>query len=118
MSQPCEEKETIEKIRDKLDSRDAVLTTLQVKQAEIAGQICLVGADISHVKGRIDNGMSHTIARIDANLIELKPIIEHHADIVKRIEDMGWLISRLTISSFVAALVGVIVWAIARGWKP
>jgi len=111
MSQPCEQKETIDKIRDKLDSRDAVLTTLQVKQAEIAG-------DISHVKTRIDNGMSHTIARIDANLIELKPIIEHHADIVKRIEDVGWLISRLTIGTLVASLVGIIVWAIARGWKP
>lgn len=97
MSDPCQ--------------KEAVLTTLQVKQAEIAG-------DVGHIKQRIDNGMSATIKRIDENLIALKPQIEHHADIVKRIEDFGWLISRVACSSLLVLIFGIIVWAITRGFVP
>ena len=111
MSEPCSEKENIDKIWDKLESRDEILRTMQIKQAEIAG-------DISHVKTRIDNGMSHTIARIDANLIEIKPVIAHHANIVKRIEDFGWLISRWLGTGLIVCLLGLIVWAIGKGFMP
>lgn len=109
--QPCEQRDEIKRINDKLDSRDAVLTSLQVKQADIAG-------DVSHIKQRIDNGMSTTIARMDANLTSLKPVLDHHADIVKRIEDMGWLVSRITLSFIICSLIGVIIWAISKGFTP
>ena len=88
-----------------------MLAELRVRQAEIGG-------DVSHVKTRLDNGMSHTLARIDSNLVELKPIIEHHADIIKRIEDFGWLISRTLASGFAVLLLGLAVWAITKGFIP
>jgi hypothetical protein len=97
MSEPC--------------SKEAVLTTLQVRQAEIAG-------DVQHIKQKIDNGITHSIRRIDENLINLKPIIEHHADIVKRIEDFGWLISRTVTSAILAILAGLVIWAIGKGFLP
>jgi hypothetical protein len=91
--------------------KEVVLTTLQVKQAEIAG-------DVTHIKSRIDNGMSTTIKQIDANLIALKPVIEHHADIIKRVEDIGWLISRYTIVLVLTTMTGLVVWAITKGFVP
>ena len=109
--QPCEQKEEIMQIRAKLDSRDTVLATLQVKQAEIGG-------DVSHIKTRIDNGMSHTIADIHKQLTELAPIIQHHADIVRRIEDFGWLISRWVITGLTITVLGLIIWAISKGFVP
>jgi hypothetical protein len=97
MSEPC--------------SKESVLTTLQVRQAEIAG-------DVAHIKAKIDNGITHSIRRIDENLVELKPIIEHHADIVKRIEDFGWLISRWVTTAVLSVLVGLVIWAIGKGFLP
>jgi predicted nucleic acid-binding protein len=109
--EPCAKADEIHEIKLKLESRDSALTEMRVKQVEIAG-------DVAHVKTRIDNGMSHTIARIDANLTALKPVIEHHADIIKRIEDFGWLISRWLGTSVVLGLLGVIIWAITKGFVP
>lgn len=109
--QPCEQKDEIHAIKTKLDSRDAVLSTLEVKQAVIAG-------NVEHIKTRIDNGMSHTIARMDKSLTELLPVIKHHADIVKRIEDFGWLISRWVATTVVVCLTGVLIWAISKGYTP
>jgi hypothetical protein len=90
--------------------KEQVLTALQVKQAEIAG-------DVTHIKGRIDNGMSTAIARIDSNFIALKPVIEQHAITIKRIEDIGWLISRYAIVGGLTAVTGVIYWAVSKGFK-
>ena len=92
-------------------SKESVLITLQVRQAEIAG-------DVQHIKTRIDNGMSHTIADIHNMLIEMRPKIDHHADIVRRIEDTGWLISRVTISCGITIFFGLIIWAASRGFVP
>lgn len=97
MSDPCKQEE--------------VLATLRVKQAEIAG-------DVQHIKARIDNGMSTTIKQIDANLTALKPIIEHHADLVRRIEDVGWLISRYAIVTGLTTITGLVIWAITKGFNP
>lgn len=91
--------------------KEAVLTTLQVEQAKIAG-------DVAHIKARIDNGMSTTIKQIDANLTSLKPIIEHHADIIRRIEDVGWLISRYAIVTGLTTVTCLVVWAISKGFTP
>jgi hypothetical protein len=95
MSDPCSQQET--------------LTKLQVRQADIAG-------DVAHIKSRLDNGMSHTIADIHEKVTKIIPIIEHHADIVKRIEDVGWLISRWVITGLAASLLALIAWAITKGF--
>lgn len=73
-----------------------------------------MAATVEHIKERIDNGMSKTLQDINNSMIELKPKIEHHAGIVKRIEDIGWWVSK----GFLVAILGVLVWAISQGWKP
>jgi hypothetical protein len=93
MSTPCDKEE--------------VLSILRVKQAEIAG-------DIQYIKKRIDNGMGHALERIDENLAGLKPVIEHHSSIVKRIEDIGWALT----TSFILCVLAVVGWAIKNGFHP
>ena len=70
-------------------------------------------ADIKHIKGRIDNGMSKTLTEISQKLSGLIPKIEHHGNIVKRIEDIGWLLAKFIL----IALLLVVVWAAANGWQ-
>ena len=110
MTEPCSEKHNIDKLFDFHDEKMKKLNEMEIRQVGIQG-------DVAHIKTRIDNGMSHTIAKIDSNLTELKPIIEHHANIVKRIEDFGWLISRWVTTSLVVALLSLLAWAIAKGFK-
>jgi hypothetical protein len=112
--EPCEQKDNIAKIQAKLDARDEVLAEMRVKQVEIQGQIGLVGADIAHVKGRIDNGMSHTIANLNTLLTKLEPVIDHHSSIVKRIEGIGWTLA----TGLILTLVAYLGWGIAHGFKP
>jgi hypothetical protein len=103
MSDPCPHEQ-------KIVDNDRILVEMRIKQAEIAG-------DVSHIKTRLDNGMAHTIQRMDQNLTKLMPIIEHHSDIVKRIEDWGWLISRWTGAGLVCLLLAVVTWALSKGLK-
>ena len=102
--EPCKQEEKIESITSKMQM-------IEVRQVEIQG-------DVKHIKGRIDNGMSHTIAEIHQWLSELKPKIEHHGDIVKRVEDFGWWISKTVGFLLLTAVIGIAIWAIANGWKP
>ncbi len=102
----CTQKDNIQKIQEKLDSRDEVLAEMRVKQAEIGG-------DVAHIKSRIDNGMSHTIANMNALLLELKPVIGHHSDIVRRIEGIGWTL----VTSLIIALIAYMAWGIAHGFE-
>jgi hypothetical protein len=104
--EPCEQKDNIAKIQAKLESRDEMLAEMRVKQAEIAG-------DITHIKSRIDNGMGHSISNMNIMLTELKPVIGHHADIVKRIEGIGWTLA----TSLIIALIAYMAWGISHGFK-
>ena len=104
--EPCEQKDNIAKIQAKLDSRDETLGELRVKQAEIQGTV-------NHISGRIDNGMSHTIANLNSLLTKLEPVIAHHSDIVKRIEGIGWTLA----TSLIIALIAYLGWGIAHGFK-
>lgn len=109
--EPCQKANEIDAIQERLKDGDKALVELRVKQVEIAG-------DVQHVKQKLDNGMSTSIKRIEDTIIALKPIIEHHADIVKRVEDFGWLISRVAASSLLVIIFSLIVWAIAKGFVP
>lgn len=79
---------------------------MEVRQVEIQG-------DVKHIKTRIDNGMSHTIAQMNENLIKLAPVIDHHAQIVKRIEGIGWTLA----TSLILALIAYMAWGISVGFK-
>jgi hypothetical protein len=74
--------------------------------------IAEVKGDVSHIKSRIDNGMSKTISEIHDMLTELKPKIAHHANVIKRIEDGGWALAY----GFVGVIALVVIWSIAHGF--
>jgi chromosome segregation ATPase len=97
--QPCEQKEKIESITEKIQ-------TIEIRQVEIQG-------DIKHVRGRIDNGMSKTIHNLDQTLTKLEPILNHHSDVIKRIEGMGWTLA----TTLLISLLGFLAWGIAHGFK-
>jgi hypothetical protein len=79
---------------------------------DIRVDLTVLKGDVSHVKGRIDNGMSKTISEIHDMITALKPKIEHHASVIKRIEDAGWAMAYM----FGALLLGVVIWAIGKGF--
>ena len=84
----------------------AKLHDMEVRQVEIQG-------DVKHIKGRIDNGMSHTIYNLDQTLTKLEPVLNHHAEVIRRIEGMGWTLA----TSLLLALLGFLAWGIAHGFK-
>jgi hypothetical protein len=105
--EPCSQENTIKEIKsDALIAKDK-LHEMEVRQVEIQG-------DVKHIKTRIDNGMSHTIHNLDQTLTKLTPIIEHHSDIVKRIEGIGWTLA----TGLILTLVAYLGWGIAHGFKP
>lgn len=105
--EPCKQEENITKLFEFHDKKMEQLQNMEVRQVEIQG-------DIKHIKTRIDNGMSHTLSNLAETFAKLEPVIAHHASIVKRIEDIGWWISK----GLLLALIGVLAWAVANGWKP
>ena len=104
MSVPCEHLDKIKEMGTRLNEGDKMLTDLRVKQVEIAG-------DVSHIKTRIDNGMSHTLAEIHEVVIKLQPQIAEHADLYKRVKDAGWALAYI----FFGVVCCVIIWAVGKG---
>ena len=74
--------------------------------------------NVEHIKERIDNGMSKTITQMATDFTALKPIIEHHSRIVRKVEDIGWAISRWAIIAVLTTLLALVVRAASKGWKP
>jgi hypothetical protein len=102
----CNQKENIEKLFNFHDEKMAKLHEMEVRQVEIQG-------DIKHIRSRIENGMSHTIHNLDQMLTKLEPTIGHHAEVIKRIEGIGWTLS----TTIMLALLGLIAWAVSHGFK-
>ena len=107
--EPCSEKDNIAKLFNFHDEKMKKLHEMELRQVNIQG-------DVTHIKTRIDNGMSHTIEDIHKSLTEIAPVIQHHSNIVRRIEDFGWLISRWVVTGIVTTVLGLIVWAISKGF--
>ena len=105
--EPCKQEEIIKEIKAEASTAKDKLHDMEVRQVKIDG-------NVEHIKGRIDNGMSHTIHNLDQTLTKLTPIIEHHSDIVKRIEGIGWTLS----TGLILTLVAYLGWGIAHGFKP
>ncbi len=102
----CNQKDNIKKLFDFHDEKMTKLHEMEVRQVSIQG-------DVAHIKSRLDNGMSHTLADIHQTLTKLEPTIGHHADIIKRIEGIGWTLS----TTLILTLVALIGWAVAHGFK-
>lgn len=104
---PCEQKDNIETLYRLSSANKDKLHEMEVRQMEIAG-------NVSHIKSRIENGMSTTIHSMDEKLTLLLPKIEHHTKVIGKIEDIGWWISK----GLLISLIGVLVWAASHGWRP
>lgn len=102
----CNQKDNIKKLFDFHEEKMNKLHNMEVRQCEIHG-------DVKHIKSRIDNGMSHTIANLDKMLTKLEPTIGHHAEIIKRVEGIGWTLS----TALLLTLIGLIGWAVAHGFQ-
>ena len=107
MSEPCSEKDKIEKLYEYHDLKMKQLHEMEKRQISIGG-------DVSHIKTRIDNGMSHTLAKLHEMLTALKPTIEHNSKVCGKVENIGWTLS----TALILCVLGVIGWAIANGFKP
>jgi hypothetical protein len=114
MSTPCEQKDRIDELHSKLD----ILTKLQIRQAEIDSKVDYVKGTVEHVRIKIDNGLSGDIKATHNMLLELQPVIKHHADIVKRVEDIGWFWSKYSGIGLITILLGIVFWAIRNGYLP
>jgi len=97
--EPCTKEEVIESIK-------TTLGEVRIKQTEIGG-------DVSHIKSRIDNGMSHTIADMHKNLTDIVPIIQRFISFERRMDDLIWWTAKIGIGAFLS----IVAWAIATGWK-
>jgi hypothetical protein len=104
--EPCKQEENITKLFTFHDDKVKKLQEIEVRQVEIQG-------DVRHIKSRIDNGMSRTIEGIKQTLTSLEPTIGHHADIVKRIETLGWTLA----TTLLLVMIGTIGWAVSYGFK-
>jgi hypothetical protein len=98
--EPCSKEEVIDSIKNSLSE-------MRVKQVEIAG-------DVSHVKSRIDNGMSHTIENIHRNLTDIVPIVQRFVTFETRINDLIWWGAKI----LTGVILCLIAWAIAKGFTP
>ena len=102
----CTQKDNIAKLFVFHDTKMAKLQEMEVRQVEIQG-------DVKHIKVRIDNGMSHTIHNLDQTLTKLEPVLNHHSEVIRRIEGMGWTLA----TTLLLALLGFLAWGIAHGFK-
>ena len=70
MTDPCSEKGNIEKLFQFHDEKMAKLHDMEGRQIQIQG-------DVTHIKTRLDNGISHTIAKISERMtiLELEIVI-------------------------------------------
>lgn len=106
MTEPCSEKENIEKLFSFHEEKMKQLQSMELRQMKIAG-------DVEHIKGRIDNGMSCTLANMNTLLTELGPTIKHHASVISRIEGIGWLLS----TTILLSLLGLLGWGLSHGFQ-
>ena len=130
---PCDQLGNIEKLFSMAYGNKDKLHAIEVRQEKIAN-------DVSHIKSQLDSDfdrMSQSVANIDKIVTSLGPVIahhdefikkaeveeiisnnKHHARVVGKIEDIGWWISKIVLFAIISAFAGIIVWAIANGWKP
>lgn len=107
MTEPCSKEMVIAKLQDQ--DQDNLNRLIEMEKRQIG-----IGADVSHIKGRIDNGIANTVSTLNQNVTRLMPVIERHTALEKRIEDVFWWIVKILI----AGAFGIGAWAIASGWKP
>jgi hypothetical protein len=102
----CTEKDNIKKLFDMHEQKLKDLAEIKIRQAEIQGTV-------NHISGRIDNGMSHTIHNLDQTLTKLEPVLNHHSEVIRRIEGMGWTLA----TTLLISLLGFLAGGLANGFK-
>ncbi len=107
----CNQKDNIAKLFTFHDEKMAKLHDMENRQIQIQG-------DVTHIKSRIDNGMSHTISDMSKNLIALMPIIERHTALEKRIEDLFWGAVKGAVWTVCLIILSFCIWGLTHGWKP
>jgi len=106
MPEPCIREKEIEFLKDHAHS--------------VNGNLIKMGDDISHIKDRLDHGISVTITesakvleQVRLQMAEVVPVINRHTNLEKRIEDIFWWITKILIT----VIIGVVIWALAHGAK-
>lgn len=88
------------------------INALEDKMHNIELTLTKMDGDISHIKGRIDNGMSTTLKEIHDKLIgELCPKVEDNAFWVGKFK---WALVWITIIAVGGGIVGIVVEATKR----
>lgn len=111
MEHECKQESIIQFLRDRAESNVNRLVEMEKRQIAI-------GADVSHIKGRIDNGLSGTVTDMHKNLTMLIPVIDRHTALEKRLEDFFWASVKAVVWSLGIAGVSLMIWGLLNGWKP
>lgn len=118
--------ESVEHIRRRSDEHRDKTNSLEIKLIELS-------ADTRRIKEIVSNGLSSNVGEIHDKLIALEPVIQAHAEYIRELRQAEVIsknkrhekwVSRLenacVLSMYVIgfAIIGVIVWAISKGFKP
>ena len=70
------------------------MSEIETIQHKLDIQMTKIGGDVTHIKGRLDNGMSSTMTKIYDKLMELAPIVNDNQDIVGRVKAFTfWIVT-------------------------
>lgn len=108
---PCEKEEDIHRLSRTADNNVTRLTDIEKRQISIQ-------ADVSYIKGRIDNGLSSTVKDVHENLVKLIPVIDRHTALEKRVEDFFWATVKAIVWAISIGALSLMVWGLLHGWKP
>lgn len=100
--------------REEIDGLQLKAASNADRLVEIEKRQVVIGLSIENLVRKVENGLSSTVSDIHSILLKLIPVIDRHTSLEKRIEDIFWWLVKILI----AALLGVMVWAVANGWKP
>ena len=98
-----------DEVRKDLMSETPDYVDVRIKVAELQG-------DVTHIMKRMDEGIAPTLKSINESMqsvLELKPVIAHHAEVIKGLEGIGWWL----VYGLLAGVVATIIWAITKGLK-
>ena len=80
---------------------------MEIKQTEVAG-------DVSHIKTRIDNGISGTLTKIFSKLDEIVPKVRDNTYWVGKFKQSIWWIATIGLGG---GILGIFFFLIRKGLK-
>ena len=70
---------------------------IEKRQQKLEIQITEMSGNVTHIKERIDNGMSATITKVYDKLVEIAPVVSDNQDICGRVKAFAFWISVMGI---------------------